>query len=83
MQHRFEFVAKLINGTIYHMNYVGKSSRHSKVTGKILEDLKRVYNVDPSDVQELYLKPIKNDNGKPTRAYSGGVEEGSRTEERN
>ena len=59
MQHKFEFIAKVKDGGIYHMNYVGKSSRHRKVTQKILEDLKKVYNVSIDQVEELYLKPEK------------------------
>jgi ribosomal protein L23 len=41
------------------MNYIGKTSRHTKVKEKILQDLKSVYGVDPKDVEELYLKPEK------------------------
>lgn len=70
MQHRFEFVAKLKDGGIYHMYYAGKSSRHSKVTEKILEDLKRVYNVSADQVDSLYLKPLKHDNGKSRNSQS-------------
>lgn len=59
MQHTFEFVAKLSDEKIIHMNYKGKSSRHSKVTEKILIDLKKIYDIDPKDVVDLYLKPVK------------------------
>lgn len=59
MQHKFEFIAKIKDGNVIHMNYVGKTSRHSKVTEKILQDLKKVYAIEPGDVEELYLKPEK------------------------
>jgi len=59
MQHVFEFVAKLADDKVVHMNYIGKTSRHSKVTEKILEDLKKVYNIERDQVVDLYLKPVK------------------------
>lgn len=59
MLHKFEFIARINDGKIFHMNYIGKTSRHSKVKEKILQDLKQVYNINPFDVDELYLKPEK------------------------
>ena len=59
MQHKFEFIARTSDGKIFHMNYVGKTSRHTKVRNKILDDMKRVYGISPTDVDELYLKPEK------------------------
>lgn len=59
MQHKFEFIAKINDGKIFYMNYVGKTSRHAKVKEKILQDLKRAYAIEPADVEELYLKPEK------------------------
>jgi hypothetical protein len=74
MQHRFEFVAKIKDGRIFHMFYVGESSRHKKVQNKILIDLEKVYNVDPVEIEELYLKPIKHNNGKPPKHLKSGIE---------
>ena len=42
MQHTFEFIAKIKDGRTVHMYYTGKTSRHSKVTEKILGDLKKI-----------------------------------------
>lgn len=74
MQHRFEFVAKINDGRIFHMFYVGESSRHKKVQNKILMDLEKVYGVTPIQVEELYLKPIKHNNGKPPKYLKPGTE---------
>lgn len=58
MQHRFEFVAELSDGGHVHMMYKGDSSRMRKVREKIIRDLKRVYNIEPATVGNVYLKPI-------------------------
>jgi len=58
MTHTFEFVAKIADGRIVHMHYKGETSRKSKVTRKILEDLKRAYNIEANQVNELFLKPV-------------------------
>lgn len=58
MTHRFEFVAELSNGDKVHMMYKGDSSRKRKVREKIIRDLKRMYNIEPSDVGDVYLKPV-------------------------
>ena len=62
MTHTFEFVVKIAHEKypIIHMCYKGKSSRHAKVKQKIYQDLIKVYGIDPLQVSELYLKPIKN-----------------------
>ena len=59
MEHTFEFIAKLTDGRQVHMHYKGKSSRHSKVTAKILQDLKTMYNVSAHEVGTVLLKPVK------------------------
>jgi len=59
MKHTFEFIAKTTEGKTFHMLYKGKSSRNTKVTKKIQEDLKRAYGIQEADIEELYLKPIK------------------------
>ena len=59
MQHTFEFIAKIKDGRTVHMYYTGKTSRHSKVTEKILGDLKNAYQIQPEEVEDLFLKPLK------------------------
>ena len=60
MEHTFEFIAKIKDGRLVHMHYKGKSSRHSKVTRQIYNDLQSVYQIADFMVEELYLKPVKN-----------------------
>lgn len=60
MQYRFEFVAYLNNGDKVHMVYKGETSRKNKVRVKILQDLKKMYNIEPSKVGEIFMKPYKN-----------------------
>jgi hypothetical protein len=59
MQHTFEFIAKIKDGRTVQMYYTGKSSRHSKVTEKILQDLQAAYQIHPEQVEDLFLKPLK------------------------
>ena len=59
MTHTFEFIANLHDGRQVHMHYKGKSSRLSKVADCIKADLLKVYQVQASQIKELYLKPTK------------------------
>ena len=59
MQHTFEFVARITDGRVIHMLYKGKTSRHSKVSTKIVSDITKTYGILPQDISELYLKPLK------------------------
>ena len=60
MQHQFEFVAELNNGGHVHQVYKGKSSRLRKVQIAIMKDLKKVYNIEPNEIKDMYLKPYKS-----------------------
>ncbi len=59
MTHYFDFIVQLNNGDHIHQRYKGESSRHRKVTQLILKDLKKLYNVQATDIKEFYLKPVE------------------------
>lgn len=59
MTHYFDFRAELNNGDYIQQRYKGKSSRPKNVVKLILADLKKLYQVEATDIKEFYLQPVK------------------------